>query len=179
MSKNVVILNFSGRKIGNCGRICDFLTDFYNRTNVCSLFVNVGCCGNCNYECLNTNAICPNLDKEYLQIMDGIMDADLVYYVIPNFCGYPCANYFAFNERSVGYFNMDRVKMENYMKIPKRFIIVSNTEGFEEVLMQQTIDEPIVQYMKSSKYNKRSTAGDIMECQEAKDDLTAFLKQHG
>lgn len=179
MSKNVVLLNFSGRKIGNCGKICDFVADFYNRTNVCLLSVNLESCGKCNYECLNPSTICPNLNEEYLQLMDRIMGADLIYYVIPNFCGYPCANYFAFNERSVGYFHMDRAKMGNFMNAAKRFIIVSNTEGFEKALSLQTKDEPIIQYMKSGKYKKRSTAGDIMDCQEAIDDLTAFLKQHG
>ena len=65
--------------------------------------------------------------------------------IIPNYCGYPCANYFAYNERSVGYFNLDKVLMDKYMNAKKRFIVVSNTEGtnIENALTQQSAEPKI------------------------------------
>ena len=111
--------------------------------------------------------------------MDAICSADLVYYIVPNYCGYPCANYFVFNERSVGYFNMDRALMQKYMAVTKRFVVISNTEGpnFANALKQQVAGEPEILYLKTSKYSKRSTAGDLTESEEAQADLLEFLKK--
>ncbi len=100
---------------------------------------------------------------------------DLLYFVIPNFCDGPCANYYAFNERSVGYFNADTSKLQQYMNVRKWFIVVSNTEGFETALMQQTAAQPDILYLKSKKYHTQSISGDILVSEAAKADLTAFL----
>ena len=66
--------------------------------------------------------------------------------------------------------------MSQYMSAKKRFIVVSNTEGlnFENALKQQST-EPKILYLKTGKYGKCSTAGDLMESEDAKDDLIAFL----
>jgi hypothetical protein len=135
-------------------------------------------CHDCNYECLTPGVVCPNVTDHQKEIMDAVCGADLVYYVVPNFCGYPCANYFSFNERTVGYFNMDRELSGKFMAVPKRFIVVSNTEGdnFVNPLKQQTKEAPQILYLKTSKYRKRSTAGDILDSEEAQQDLKAFLE---
>ena len=89
-------------------------------------------------------------------MMDNICQADLAYFIVPNYCGYPCANYFAFNERTVGYFNLKRELMQKYMNVPKRFIMISNTEGsnFANAMKQQVNGEPDILYLKSGKYGK-------------------------
>ena len=106
-----------------------------------------------------------------------MLESDLIYYIIPNHCGVPCANYYAFNERNVGYFNGDRSIMGKFMNISKRFIMVSNTEttAFESVIKQQSTAEAKTLYLKTSKYKKNSIAGDLMTSKDAMDDLTAFL----
>ena len=109
--------------------------------------------------------------------MDTICNSALVYFIVPSFCGFPCANYFAFNERTVGYFHGDRDVIDQYMSVPKRFIVVSNTEGFEDALQQQTKSKPDILYLKSSKYQKRSIDGNILDSNEAKADLLRFLSQ--
>ena len=174
----VTILSFSSREDGNCARISEYLTQFYSRTNVQSFIIgsdSFAPCGGCDYECLKPGLKCPQLNAEQSAIMNRICDSELVFFIIPNYCGYPCANYYAFNERSVGYFGMDRGKMNAYMNVPKRFIIVSNTEGFEDAMRQQTNSEPEILYLKSGKYKKRSIAGDILESEDAKTDLEQFL----
>ena len=135
-------------------------------------------CNGCDYECLTPGKFCPKVTEDYLELMNTVCRSDMVYFVVPNYCGYPCANYFAFNERSVGYFNMDREKMQLYMDVPKRFIVVSNTEGFEQAMQQQIIGDPEILYLKSGKYGKRSTAGDILDSEAAKADLDAFLSRN-
>ena len=177
MGNNVTILSFSNRNDGNCAKISQFIANFYKQTYVRSYFIDCKPCGNCNYECLGTDGVCPGLDTEQVKMMDELCGSDLVYFVIPNFCGFPCANYFAFNERSAGYFGSNRGKRQQYITIPKRFIIVSNTEGFEKALQQQTNSAPVCLYLKSGKYGKRSTAGDILDSEEAISDLLKFLEQ--
>ena len=178
MSKNVVILSFSGRKEGNCAEIGRFIAQYHTNSNI--LTYNVGeywtACGCCNYECLKPTETCPALTDVQRQIMDEVMSADMVYYIVPNYCGFPSANFYVFNERSVGYFNMDRAKLKHYMDIPKKFIIVSNTENpsFSQA-MQQQAKEPDMLFLKTSAYQKKSTAGDLMMSEKAQEDLKAFL----
>lgn len=73
---------------------------------------------------------------------------------------------------------MDRALMQKYMEVPKRFVVVSNTEGpnFEDALKQQVNGVPDILYMKTGKYHKRSIAGDMMDAGDAKVDLEAFLE---
>ena len=183
MSKNIVLIRFSSRKCGNCNAISEYIQNYYSaeQVSVYTMDANsVQPCSNCDYECLTPGKNCPNLSAQQTEAMNSVCNADLVYYMIPNYCGYPCANYFVYNEKSVGYFNMDRALMQKYMSVPKRFIIVSNTEGanFENAVRQQTNSEPEILYLKTSKYGKRSTAGDILDSDDAKHDLEVFLDKY-
>lgn len=184
MSKKVSILSFSPRESGNCAAICDYLVKYYNRTNVHYFKITADLippCHDCDYECLNPQQTCQKVTPYQKQVMDAICDSNLTYFVIPNFCGYPCANYFAFNERSVGYFNIDRKRMDDYMSAKKRFIIVSNSDGetFMDAMKQQTNGEPDILFLKSRKYGRRSTAGDLLDVEAAKNDLGEFLSLDG
>ena len=143
---NITVLNFSPRQNGNCAEICRLIQEYYDNTNIRLYNVSkcISPCSNCNYECLKPDQICPSLTKGQSEMMDSICSSDLVYFVVPNFCGMPNSVYYAFNERSVGYFNMDRAVLGRYMAIRKRFIIVSNTENaaFTEAMHQQTPETP-------------------------------------
>ncbi|MBQ7026315.1 MAG: hypothetical protein IJN31_06885 [Peptococcaceae bacterium] len=109
--------------------------------------------------------------------MEAICECELVYYIIPNYCGVPCANYYAFNEQLVGWFNGDRVKMQRYKSVRKRFVFVSNTENdaFQQVAAQHSNEKNNVLYLASRKYGKQSIAGDLLDCDAAKADLELFL----
>lgn len=176
---NITILNFSSRKNGNCSYISQFIQSKYENScvNAYTVVQRIGPCNNCDYECLQPGKCCPNVTDYLKQIMESALNSGLIYFIIPNFCGGPCASYYAFNERIVGYFGMDRGLRGQYMSIKKRFIIVSNTEGqlFDLAMQQQTNDEPDVLYLKSGKYGKRSIAGDILESEMAQADLEQFL----
>lgn len=181
MSENVVILSFSTREHGNCSQIAQFVKSHHKQANVRIYTIrgeDFSPCGDCNYECLAMKKNCPNLTRMQEEIMRAVIESQLTYFIVPNYCGFPCGNYFAFNERSVGYFNMDRVRMNQYLAVPKRFVIVSNTEGdnFTNAMKQQTRTEPDILYMKTGKYKKRSTDGDIMESDAAQADLKTFLE---
>lgn len=182
MDKKVMILDFSPRNSGNCANIAQKISEIYNRTNVHVFKIdadNFAPCHDCNYECLTPEAVCPVRTDTQMQIMRAATESDLIYFIVPNFCGYPNAAYFAFNERSVGFFNMDRVLTKQYMSVPKRFIIVSNTENenFRNAMQQQTSEEPKMLYLKTGRYKRRSTAGDLMDCEEAVNDLRVFIEE--
>ena len=176
---NVTILNFSGRNNGNCSAITDYIATFCANANVHSIHIDhrFEACGGCDYECLKPGVTCPKLDSAQTAIMDAMGKSDLIYYVVPNYCGLPCANYYAFNERCTGYFNMDRELMKKFQSIRRRFIIVSNTETdqFVQAMKMQSAADPEILYMKTGKYSKRSTAGDILESEAARADLERFL----
>lgn len=179
MDNLVTILSFSARKNGNCAAIAQYISNRF-QTNVRTFVIDensVSPCGGCDYECLRADVVCPKATGGYCEMMEAICGSSIVYFIVPNFCGCPCANYFAFNERTVGYFNLDRAKMTQYMSIPKRFIIVSNTEGFEQAMAQQANDTPKILYLKSGKYHKRSITGDLLEAPEARADLDAYLNE--
>lgn len=153
------------------------IKEYYTNTNICVFCVNsvISPCNNCNYECLRAGVECPHR-QQITDTMDRIMQADLVYYIVPNYCGFPNANYFAFNERTVGYFNLNRDVMKQYMNVKKKFIVISNTESetFYSAMQQQT-ECPNIFYLKTGKYSKRSIDGDILDSAEDQTDLEAFL----
>ncbi len=110
--------------------------------------------------------------------MEDVLASDITYFIVPNYCGFPCANYFAFNERSVGFFHLDRAQMTNYIEVKKKFILVSNTEGdqFHKAMEQQS-NSPDTLYLKSSTYQKKSISGDILTSKSAQATLKSFLEK--
>ena len=178
----ITVLNFSARENGNCASVCRYIANQYNSADVRIYNISkwITSCEKCDYACLKNEERCPNQSKDYIKMMDRILGSHYVYFVVPNFCGFPCANYFAYNERSVGYFNQDQKLLEQYLSIPKGFVLISNTESefWTEAMSQQTNDNPNILYLKSSKYGKRSIDGNILDSEEARLDLQAYLDQN-
>ena len=180
---NVTILSFSPREAGNCTATAEFIRahlieQISANVQICRVDNKTfPACGECGYECLRPGASCPTITTDQRRILDSVCNSDLVYYIVPNFCGYPCANYFAFNERLVGYFGMDRVRRNQYWAVPKRFILISNskTEQFTEAMRQQTNSEPQILFLATGKYRRNSLAGDLMTSVEAQAELISFL----
>lgn len=180
--RKVTVLRFSHRQAGNCAAIAAHIRASLS-TGIVSEFAMDGesCapCQGCDYQCLRGEGACPHQNGAYFDAMNAIMASDLVYFILPNYCGFPCASYFAFNERSVGFFHGDEAILESYLAVPKRFIIVSNTESqtFVDAMQQQVSGEPEILYLKSSNYVKKSICGDILTSEQARTDLDHFLQK--
>lgn len=177
---NVCIISFSSRKDGNCAEIKQFICSLYPDAR-CFDFSDftIASCGNCKYECFASGDQCPFIkDKEY-QILDAITNSDLTYFVVPNYCDFPCSNFFVFNERSLCYFHNSESLLNAYLNVHKKFVVVSNTntENFKTLFAYQTNDEPQILFLSSNKYAKRSIDGNLLTSEQAIEDLKKFVLQ--
>ncbi len=159
-----LILSFSSRNNGNCQKIGEMIHAVVPNSSMFSFSdFSITPCGACGYECLQGGAACPHTEDMECRILDAIIRSDLVYFILPNYCDYPCANFFIFNERSNCFFQGKPKLLDQYLAISKRLFVVSNTpsEHFREVFTQQ--------------YGKRSAAGDLLDAEGARRELLAFL----
>ena len=175
MSKKVLI-SFSGRSGGNCARIAEFLSDQMDSTQVFRFSdFQIEPCGNCDCECLKGGS-CPKHDME-TALMDAVCGSDEAWFIVPNYCGFPCANLYIYNERSVGYFGGSRQRMEQYMAVPKRFVLIGNgsQEIFQRAFKQHTNEEPKILQLQSREFQVSSIAGNLIDQQEVQNRLIQFL----
>lgn len=176
---NVLIISFSARSGGNCDGISRIIAGCYEQSTVFRFSDRqIHPCGGCRYECFGREAACPYLDDPEYELLDAICRSDLVYFVIPNYCDYPCANYFIFNERSQCYFQGKPELLDIFLRIPKKFIVVSNTNQnhFRQILGQNTENDPDILFLSAKKYGKISISGDLTISEAAIADIRSFAK---
>ena len=174
------VISFSSRPDGNCAQIGKLIRSVSEEA-VLFQFSNfeIHACGKCGYECFADCSKCPYYrDMEY-RLLDAVTHSDLVYFILPNYCDYPCANYFVFNERSQCYFQDNPELLEAYEKVPKRAIVVSNTneDNFKTALAYQSYKEPDVLFLSAKQYGKVSIRGDLLTDENAVRDVTAFVRK--
>jgi len=124
----VSILSFSGRKNGNCAAIAAYLKQLYGDDAVIYSFgdFKLTPCGDCNHECFSSGKeTCPNKGDMTKTLYEAVMNSDVSYYIVPNYCGYPCSNFFVFNERGLTCYWQAPEILERYNRAKKKFIVVS------------------------------------------------------
>lgn len=177
----VCIVSFSGRKAGNCARIAREIGRCLQDEEVTLFDLSehtLHPCGQCRGECFSDRRACPHMDDVEYGMLDALTHADLAYLVVPNHCGYPNALYFAFNERSLCYFSGREALLEQYVRVRKRFILVSGgeTARFGETFRQQTDGAaPDMLVLSAKDYGRRSIAGDLMDDSMAREVVRAFV----
>ena len=173
-----VIVTFSSRPNGNCsqiGRLISSLTHdpvFFDFSEF-----DLHPCGRCAAECFAAREKCPYFaDKEY-EILEAILHSDAVYFVLPNYCDYPNANYFIFNERSQCFFQGRPDLLEAYLRVPKRCIVISNTnkDNFIQALAYQSKKAPEILFLSAKEYGKSSVAGDLLTSEEVIETIRQFI----
>ena len=181
MERNMVIVSFSGRNNGNCEQVATHICNtIEKRTNVLVYKFSefrITSCGYCDYECFHKVSVCPHIGDMEKELLSKISRSDMVYFIVPNYCDHPCANFYLFNERSLCYFQNEPELLEQYLRVTKKFIAISNSqpESFRIAFEQQTDKEPEILYLSAKDYGKRSIDGNIMESSVARADLDAFL----
>ena len=113
------------------------------------------------------------------RLLDEITLSELTYFILPNYCDYPCANFFIFNERSQCYFQGKPELLDAYEKVPKRAIVVSNTneENFRQAIAYQAYEKPDILFLSAKKYGKESIKGDLLTNEKAVSDIIAFVQK--
>ena len=178
----VCIVNFSGRDYGNCKRIADFVNGKFGSNEVVQFdfsHIDITPCGKCKYECFKIRENCPYFSDAVYQIYESITNSDIAFFIMPNYCDYPCSNYFILNERSQCYFQGREDLLDKYLKVKKKFIVISNTEksNFLKVLEYQSEEskEADVLFLSAKQYGKVSLNGDLVENREATQEIEKFI----
>lgn len=174
---NVLTISFSSRAGGNCDSISKKIA------NCCGGAIFrfsehwIHPCRGCRYECFS-GAVCPYFGDSEYSLLEAICHSDLVYFVIPNYCDYPCANYFIFNERSQCFFQGRSELLERFLKIRKKFIVISNTNQghFKEILSQNVKNEPEILFLSAKKFRKVSIRGDLAQSEQAVSEIVRFVE---
>lgn len=177
---NICIISFSGRKDGNCGSIAGELEKLYKGNVKLYDFsaLKITPCTSCGYECFDLAESCPYFGDPVFEIYDTITKSDLTYFIVPNYCDYPNALFFAFNERSQCYFQKRQDRLEKYLTAKKKFIVVSNTnrDNFTAAFMYHVEEntQPDILFLEARKFKKISIKGDITESEEARKIISLF-----
>lgn len=177
------IVSCSGRKNGNCGSIAKELCGLYGDEAKAYDFssLKITPCTGCGYECFESREKCPYFKDSVLEIYDGITESELTYFIVPNYCDYPCSLFFAFNERSQCYFQKRPELLEKYLSVPKKFIVVSNTgrDNFTAAFRYHIGEgeEPEILFLSAKSFGRVSIKGDLMESERAREAVRRFAKK--
>ena len=181
--KKICTISFSGRPGGNCGSIAGERQKYWQGRGAVKTFdfsaLEITPCGRCEYECFGGQKGCPHFSDPEFAICEAITDSDITYFVVPNYCDYPPANFFIFNERGQCYFQRHHELLEKYLAVRKKFIVVSNTgrENFTAAFRYHVPEgtEPEALFLAARKFGRISIKGDLMASPEARETLRRFL----
>ena len=178
----VCIVNFSGRRDGNCHDIAKFIEQTLSCQHEITLFemcdMDVSPCGKCSYECFYKEKTCPYINDNLAALYTAICTSDLAYYIVPNYINYPNACFFIFNERKQGFFGHNTDLAKKYSETAKKFIVVSNTEedNFRQILGRHVSEDSRGDFlfMATKDFDKGGVRGGMMESEEAKMKVRGF-----
>lgn len=173
---SICIINFSGRSNGNCHDIATVIAESVSAGHEAALLemphLIISPCGNCGYDCFRTATSCPFIEDDAKRLYDSICSSDMAYFIVPNYCDYPNAHFFAFNERGQCYFRKNEALLEKYLSVPKRFVVVSNTgkENFQKAFQYHVRENDGISglFLAARSFDRSSIDGGLMESAEAR-----------
>ena len=176
----ITIVSFSGRPNGNSMGVANVMKECLKDKEVQVVDfseMSVEPCNHCSCDCFLPDGECPVKD-DVGGIYEKIMQSEEVYFIVANYCGYPNAKFFAFNERSSSFFKRSQELLEQYLAVPKKFVVISNSnmDKFKELMQYQVSEgaEPQMLFLSSSEFNVSSFAGNLMEVPEAREKVAEF-----
>ena len=109
-------------------------------------------------------------------LIKSILSSALTYFIVPNYCDFPCSNYFVFCERQQSYFGNHTEQLKLYEAIPKRFITITNTnqDNFKRTFSYHVNGTPDILYLSARHYGKISLNGDLLSSSQAKKRYSLF-----
>ncbi len=176
----VSLVSFSGRENGNCDKIVDYIKGMLKDVEI-SIFkfsnrLNIHPCGNCDYRCLVDYGKCV-YDDDIQKCYQMVHESDFSYWLIPNYSGVPCANYFIFRERSQSTWSKFPIS-----SVKKHFIVISNTDKtmFQELLKNEVNDETLnIDFFGSNMIERKSINGDLIDDEMIQSMINKLLIKDG
>lgn len=178
----ICVISFSGRSGGNCGKIAELIgARFDGRVKLFDFSaLDIAPCGKCGYDCFEAAESCPYINDSVCEIYEAVSESDLAFFIVPNYCDYPCSLFFAFNERSQCCFQKNYPRLEKYLSVRKKFIVVSNTgrENFISAFRYQVEEkvDPEILFLSARRFGKVSIEGDLTDSEEAAELIKRYAK---
>ena len=176
------VISFSGRGGGNCSGIARVVLDALSGRDAVQYFdfsaLSIAPCGGCGYECFQARERCPYFGDPVCALYGAVTHSGVSYFIVPNYCDYPCANFFIFNERSQCYFQGRPELLDQYEAARKKFIVVSNTgqDNFTAAFRYHTGDAPPdVLFLSAKQFGRVSVQGGLMDSPEARGAVLRFI----
>jgi len=170
-----LVVSFSGRQDGNCAGIGELAARMLDAEHVRFADLCAQPCGECGCECLRGGKC--SKDDGVSALYEKICSAQECVFVLPNYADFPCANYFIFNERGTGYFGGSEQRLEKYMSVPKKAIVISGTEeeNFRRALAYQA-DKMEFLFLRAKDFGQRSTDGALAKDARVQAKVKDFCK---
>lgn len=178
------VISFSSRADGNCAAIADCVQETLGAGGLTRFDfsgLSVHGCGACHCECFRQREACPYFADDAFRLNEAAALADRTVFIVPNYCDFPCSNFFLFNERSQCCFNGHAELADRYLAVPKKFIVVSNTgrENFLAAFRDHVLPgtEPDVCFLRGglSSHQPRRRPDDLRACPCSRPGLLAGL----
>ena len=173
-----LIISFSARSTGNCGRIAEYIRAPGDKL-VHFKDMHSHSCSNCDYECFH--GVCKYREDDIYSLFDSMQGYDKIILIIPMYCGNPSSLYFIFNERSQDYFSHNS---DTYKDIEQKLYIIgvygSQTETphflshFKMWFETQSPDEHILGVERRVFQQKMKDC--ILDIEVIRNRISAFIK---
>jgi len=181
----ISIINFSGRHNGNCSDIAELIVQSKHAEHETARYdmsaLDVTPCGKCGYNCFEDSTCCPYINDDVYRIYSSICSSDLAYYIVPNYCDYPNAYFFIFNERGQCFFRSSPDKLGQYLNTSKKFIVISNTgeENFRNILSDHISENSVLDilFLSAKSFGIDSIGGGLIGSAEAKQILEEYMSR--
>lgn len=173
-----LIISFSARSTGNCGRIAEYIMDPGDKL-IHFKDLNIHSCSNCEYECFGS--ICKFRDDDIYSLFDSMLGYDKIILIIPMYCSNPSSLYFTFNERSQDYFLHNS---DTYKDIEQRLYFIgvygSQTESpyfLSHFMMWFETQSPEEHVLGIERHIfQQSMKDSILDIEVIRDRITTFIK---
>lgn len=177
----MLFLNFSDRPAGNCGSVAALCSQMLGGQviNVSELFTQG--CGACQTDCFQKGGVCPLPDAPAITALYEAITAQGACFIVPNYCDWPCSNFFRFCERGCGWFGIGTERTGRYLAAEKHFIAISNTNRshFEEIFSKHVppARPPHILFLSAAAYHRVSLRGDLAEVEAVHAVLRDFFAE--
>ncbi len=177
---------FSARKEGNCSALSRYclerLTEQGWETEFLAAYEHkLTPCSNCDYECMSEEPSCP-ISDDVPVIYRKCLEADVVIFAVPDYCGHLSSLYFSFVQRGQSVykifpdFNHDFLRKIN-------FLITGNLSAGGDMALHEALYNfagqqfwPETLLFPAREYGKNSLKGDLLEVETVRERLDRFVE---